>query len=162
MTKEKTLETTESPVPEAAPKAPPQLTLGKGMRRLRAPHYHIEVGNELLGKVVAKHAGIKSKKFKNNVQDMIDVILSAPCKVRTGTDKKTGKALVMTGETGTPVRFQVRAGMGPIFDMIQVGDMVNMVCTGKVPTDNGNPAWTFDVAYSSKNDAANDDDDINY
>jgi len=128
------------------------------MRRLRSPHYHIEVGNELLGKVVAKHAGVKSKKFKNQLQDMIDVILAEPCKVRNGTDKRTGKPIVVTGETGTPVRFQVRAGMGPIFDMVQVGDTINLVCTGQVPTDNGHPAWTFDVAYSGKNDTAEDDD----
>lgn len=149
----------ETPISNVSQHAPPSLTLQKGMRRLRSPHYHLVVGNELLGKVIAKHAQVKSKKFKNNTQDMIDVILAKPCLVRTGTDKKTGEPKVITGESGTPVRFQVRAGMGPIFDMVKVGDTVNMVVTGKVPTDHGNDAWTFDVAYSSPTDAELDDED---
>jgi hypothetical protein len=131
-----------------ASKAAPSLTLQKGMRRLRSPHYHLEVGNELLGKVVAKHKDVASKKFKN--------------KVRTGTDKKSKEPIVVTGETGTPCRFQVRAGMGQLFDMVSVGDVVNMVVTGKVGTDKGNDAWTFDVAVGNNSGDDGDEDDLNY
>jgi hypothetical protein len=144
-----------------ASKAAPSLTLQKGMRRLRSPHYHLEVGNELLGKVVAKHKDVASKKFKNK-QDMVDVILAKPCKVRTGTDKKSKEPIVVTGETGTPCRFQVRAGMGQLFDMVSVGDVVNMVVTGKVGTDKGNDAWTFDVAVGNNSGDDGDEDDLNY
>lgn len=112
-------------------------------KSVRYPYWELKEGATVCGEVIAIHKGIKGKFGSRNV---IDVRLLEATSVRDGKDKAK-KPIIKTLEAGNVARFEVRAGMGQLDAYLSVGDLVYVKATGKVETDKGNDAWTFDVKY---------------
>lgn len=103
---------------------------------VRAPYWHVDHGSFIQGTFIEKHLQVKSK---FGPRDLIDVRLDKPTIVAAGK-KKTA-----TLAAGNVCRIAYRNAMGPILDMLEPGDGIAILVTGKTPTDKGNDAWTFKV-----------------
>jgi len=151
-TKAQTTNAQESPKPplSAVPESPPLATTNAGQeddegddidwKDVRLPFWNISIGALLLGEVVDIHRDVKGK-FHN--RDCLDILLLRDTVV------SAGKKSTRTAEKGSVVRLEVRAAMGQLADIVEVGDKVKIKCTGKVPTDKGNDAWAFDVKHAT-------------
>lgn len=135
-----------------------ELKKGAGWKSLRHPFWEVEKGAYIAGEVVAKHFGVKGKFGK---RDMLDIRLSEPARVRLGKNKETKQVEHKNLPEGAVARVEVRAAMGSLATMVNEGDQVQILCTGKVPTDKGNDAWTFETSFMSldKSHLEDDDDD---
>jgi len=114
---------------------------------VRLPFWNISQGALIMGQVVDIHRNVKGK-FHN--RDCIDISIARDTVVSAG--KKTTRPALK----GEVVRLEVRAAMGQLADIVEIGDKVRIQCTGKVPTDKGNDAWTFEVKHASGEKSAAD------